>query len=423
MISLRLPFLAFIFFSGTAFAQTREPFQAEPSGPLLRSDVAGSRQHAGLEPNGFYVGAILVKPSVTTRIEGDTNVLNRTSDKRGDVFVVITPAISAVGGTERATYVVRAQAAVARFARLSSQNSETFGIEANGQLQLTRKTSLFARVAFDRRNEPRGQAGETAVEGSPAEYDQVETQLAARTETGALRLTASATATKRDYADIVRANGVSVDQQFRATNAISVGLKAEYAHPSGATLFVSGKYDRSDSPNARLCCDQSSKGGQWNAGIRAELTNLITSEITAGYVSREYKSPIYKDFNGLVWQSRIDWYPTELMSLSLSGGRKIVNSGIPSVAGIVVDSAVFQLFYEVRRNLDIVVTLARSFEDYREADTTASITAAGVEARYILGPRLAGGIYSRLRNRNSSDQQFLQGGSGIEGGLWLRASL
>lgn len=423
MISFRLPLLAMLCFSGTAFAQTREPFQAEPSGPLLRSNVAGSRQHAGLEPTGFYVAGILVKPSVTTRIEADSNVLNRASNKRGDVFVVITPTISAVGGTERATYVVRAQTAVARFATVSSQNSETFGIEANGKLLLTKKASVFARVAFDRRNEPRGQAGETTVEGSPAEYDQFETQLAARAETGALRLTASATATERDYADIVRANGVSVDQQFRATNAVSFGLKTEYAHPSDARLFVSGTYNRSDSPNARACCDQSSKGGQLNVGIRTELTNLILSELSAGYVSRDYASPVYKDFNGLVWHSKIDWYPTELMSLSLSGGRKIVNSGIPTVAAIVVDSAVFQLFYEVRRNLDVVVSFSRSYEDYREIDTSANATTAGVEARYVIGPRLAGGIYSRLRDRNSSDNQLLQGGSGIEGGLWLRASL
>lgn len=423
MIPFRLTTLAALLVSGTAFAQTREPFQAEPTGPLLRSDVAGSRQHAGLEPSGIRAGGLIVQPSVTARVEGDTNVLNRATNKRGDVFVILSPSIKATGGTEQASYVLKAQAAVARFASVTSQNSETFGIEANGRLALTNKASVFARVAFDRRNEPRGQAGETIAEGSPAEYDQIETQIAARAETGALRVTASATATKRDYADIVQANGQTIDQQFRATNAVALGLKAEYALPNGATLIGVGTYNRADSPNAPACCDQSSKGGQLAGGVRSELSNLISAEVIAGYVFRDYVSPVYRDFNGLTWQARVDWYPTELMSLSVASGRKIVNSGLPTVAGIVVDTTAFQLFYEVRRNLDLVFTLARSDENYREIDTTADATLIGLEARYILSSRLAGGLYSRFRDRNSSNQLQLQGGSGLEGGLWLRASM
>lgn len=423
MIPFRLTILAALLVSGKAFAQTREPFQAEPPGPLLRSDVAGSRQHVGLDPSGIRVGGLIVQPSVTARVEGDSNVLNRATNKRGDVFVVLTPSINAAGGTEEASYVVRAQAAVSRFASIASQNSETFGIEANGRLALTKKASLFARIAFERRNEPRGQAGETIVEGSPAEFDQIETQIAARAESGAVRLTASATATKRDYADITQADGKINDQAFRATNAVALGLKAEYALRNGATLIAAGTLNQSESPQAPTCCDQSSKGGQLTAGVRAEVSNLISAEVTSGYVFRDYSSPVYKDFNGLVWQAKLDWYPTQLMSFSLSGGRKIVSSGIPAVAGIVVDSALFQFFYEVRRNLDVIGTFARSHENYREIDTTANATVIGVEARYILSSRLAGGLYSRLRDRISSNPQQLQGGSGLEGGLWLRASM
>jgi hypothetical protein len=423
MIPFRLPFLATLFVSGTAFAQTSEPFQAEPSGPLLRSNVAGSRQQPGREATGTMVGGFIVQPSLTARIEGDNNVFNRSENKRGDIFVVIAPAINAASGTEQASFVLKAQAAVARFASISSQNSETFGIEANGRMMFTKKASVFARVAFNRRIEPRGQAGETIFEGSPAEYDELEAQIAARTEFNALRLTASATATTRDYADIIKADGQTEDQQFRASDVLAFGLKAEYALPTGATLIASGAINHAASPNAEPCCDRSSEGGQLNAGIRTELTKLISAEVSAGYVFREYESAVYADFNGPTWQAKIDWYPTPLMSLSLSGGRKIVNSGLPTVAGVVVDGAVFQLFYEVRRNLNLVFTLGRSSENYREINTIANATLAGIEGRYNLGPRLVVGAYSRLKDRTSSNPLQLQVGGGLEGGLWVRASL
>jgi hypothetical protein len=423
MIPFRLPILATLFVSGTAFAQTSEPFQAEPSGPLLRSNVAGSRQQPGQEAVGISVGDFLVQPSLTTRLEGDSNVLNRSSNKRGDLFIVIAPAIQAASGTEQANYVLKAQAAFARFASITSQNSETFGIEANGRMMLSKKTSVFARVAFDRRIEPRGQAGESIFEGSPAEYDQIEAQIATRAEFSALRLTAAATATKRDYKDIVQEDGKTKDQQFRASNVLAFGLKAEYALPTGTTLIASGAFNHANSPNAELCCDRSSDGGQLNAGIRTEITQLISTEVTAGYVFRDYKSKIYKDFNGATWQAKLDWYPTPLMSLSFSAGRKIVSSGMPAVAGVVVDSAGFQLFYELRRDLNLVFTLSKYEEDYREINTKSSATLTGIEGRYIMSPRIALGIYSRLRDRRSTNPSQLQGGNGLEGGLWLRAAL
>lgn len=423
MILFRLTLLATIFVSGTAFAQTREPFQSEPSGPLLRSNVAGSRQPEGMASEGITAGGIQIQPSLTVKVESDSNVLNRATQKRGSVFVVLVPTINAAGGTEQAGYVIRAQAAVARFASITSQNSETFGIEANGRLAIAKKASIFARIAFDRRNEPRGQAGETITEGSPAEYDQIEAQIAARAETGALRLTASATASKRSYADIKLENGRIEDQQFRASNIVALAAKAEYALPNGGVIFATGTYSNADSPNAPSCCDQSSKGGQFVAGTRTELSKLISAEISAGYVKRDYISSIYKDFGGPIWKAKVDWYPTPLMSLSVSSGRTIVNSGIPTVAGIIVDTTALQLFYEIRRNFDVVFTLARSDENYREIDTNATATLIGLEGRYIFNNRMTGGLFSRLRDRSSTNQLQLSGGSGMEAGLWLRASL
>jgi hypothetical protein len=89
----------------------------------------------------------------------------------------------------------------------------------------------------------------------------------------------------------------------------------------------------------------------------------------------------------------------------------------------VVDSAGFQLFYELRRDLNLVFTLSKYEEDYREINTKSSATLTGIEGRYIMSPRIALGIYSRLRDRRSTNPSQLQGGNGLEGGLWLRAAL
>lgn len=419
----RLIAFAALLLPAASYGQSREPFETSSAGPLLRADVAGSRQPAGLEPAGVHAGTVLVQPSLSVRAEADSNVLNRSSSKRGDIYVVFAPAVKASGEAGRAGYVVQAEAAAARFAKLTSQNSETFGLDGSVRFDVTRNAALFTRVSFDRKVEPHSSAGAASVEGSPAEYDQVEAQIAARMETGSSRFTASVTATELTYADITQTDGTIADQGFRDTSTLSLALKAEHAVPAGATLFVQGKYNWIDSTHPDPCCDRSSKGGQALAGIRADLGKLITAEFAAGYVFRNYDSPGYSDYGGLTWRARADWYATPLMSLSLAGGRSIVNSGIREVPAIIVDTASVQMFYEVRRNLNLVLTLARTDEDYREASTQAHTNLIGLESRYIFSSRYAGGAYARYRDRKSSGGGQLRDGSAIESGLWLRVGI
>ena len=423
MTPLRLIGLAALLAPNSSFAQSREPFEVEPSGPLLRADVAGSRQPSGTEAIGVQVGSALVRPTATVRAEADSNVLNRSSDERGDVFVVLAPAVTATLDSGRSTVVLRAEAAVARFASLNSQNSETFALEANGSLKISRNTALFARLSYDHKVEPRASAGGAQIEGSPAEYTQLEAQLAARTEIDDLRLTLSVSGNRRSYEDIHTSAGIIADQSFRDAETLAVAMKAEYAIPAGAVLFAQGFYSWTDSINPNPCCDRSASGGHLLGGFRADLTNLISAEAAVGYMVRTYDSAIYKDYKGLIWRGRLQWYPTPLVSLSLASDRQIANSSLPSVSGVVVDTITFQTFYEMRRNLNLIATLSRTSENYREAQTTTRGTVVGIEARYVSSPLLTTGIFARYRTRESSGTLPLRGGDGVEGGMWIRVSI
>lgn len=423
MIPIRLIFLAVLLAPVAGHAQSREPFESEPAGPLLRGDVAGSRQPAGMEPLGVHAGPLLVRPSITARVGADSNVLNRTSEKRGDVFVVLATAVSASGETGRASYVLRAEAAAARFASERSQNSETFGAEANGRLAVADRGSVFARVSFDRKVEPPGSAGAAAIEGSPARLDQLEAQLAVRADPGPFRITASATATRLEYAGITTADDTVVDQGFRDSEALTLGLKAEYSAPFGITMFIDGNYRWLDNLHPAANLDHSSNGGQVRIGMRGDITSLVTAQAAIGYVFADYDSPVFRDFGGLTWQARLEWYPTPLISVALASGRSLVNSGIPEVASVIVDTTSLQLHYEVRRNLDLVATLSRTNEDFRGSDARVHSTLIGLEGRYVLGPATSAGLYARLRLRNASGSSIPRGGGGMEGGMSLRLAL
>ena len=78
----RLLGLAVVLAPVSAYGQTRNPFEGQPVGPLLRDDVAGSRQIPGYEPEGVKPGALTLLPTLTGAVDGDTNVLNVAANMR-----------------------------------------------------------------------------------------------------------------------------------------------------------------------------------------------------------------------------------------------------------------------------------------------------------------------------------------------------
>ena len=423
MTSLRFLGLALVLAPAAASGQSRDPFLGQPAGPLLRDDVAGSRHIPGYEPAGVQVGPLRVLPSLTGSVEGDTNILNRTSDKRRDVYFTLAPAVTASGGAGKAEYVLRAEAAVSRFATLARQNRETWKLGAQASVPLTGRVTVAASGGYGREVEPNYAASAAATVGGPALYDQLDGSAGLNVDLGTTRLTGTTSIVRVAYRPITQENGIVVDQSFRDQRTVALGLKAEHGLPGGQELFAQGEYHWIDSLHPQLCCDRTSTGGNALGGGRIELGHLVEAEVAAGYEWRNYRSAAFRDYGGLAWRAKVEWYATPLVSVALSTRRDIVNSGIATAAGVVVDTVMLRVFYEMRRNLNFILTGIRTHEDYRDISLTAHGESVGLEGRYVINDRYALGAYGRYRNRSSDNSALPRQGSAIQGGLTLRFTM
>jgi len=410
-------------FSSAAFGQSREPFEAAPQGPLLKNDVAGARQAYPVELSGVRVGPVTVLPSLTARVEADSNVLNRTNNTRGDVFVVLAPQLRAVSRSGDAMYVLQADAAITRFAKLTQQDRETFGLEANATVPVMNNIGLFGRASFDRRVELNANPGAGELFGSPVGYDQAEGQLAARLERGATRVTIAGTVTRLKFEDLRVDGGARLDQSFRDTDTEIIGAYAEHSLRTGLILTANARYSFIDSRRPLVCCDRTAEGGQALAGFRADISPLISADVAVGYGFRNFKSPLFKDFGDIMWRGRLDWYTTRLISVSLGAKRTFANSGVVGSAIVVLDDVTAQVFYEFRRNLNLVATAEYGHEDYRGTAITAKNHIAGLEARYAVTPQVSAAAYSRYHDRSTSNANLSRTGKGVEFGIWLRSAI
>lgn len=406
-----------------ASAQSRDPFLGQPAGPLLRNDVAGSRQVPGYEAAGVQIGPLRVLPTLTASVDGDTNVLNRAALKRRDVYFTLAPAVTASGTAGRAQYVLLAAAAVTRFGTLARQDRETWNLAAQGSVPLTGRLKLAASGGFARLVEPNSGASASVTVGGAALYDKLDGALGLSADLGTTRLTGTASIARVVYRPVTQDNGIAVSQSFRDQRTVALRLKAEHGLPGGQELFAQGEYNWIETLDPAPCCDRTATGGNTLGGIRARLGHLVEAEVAAGYEWRNFRSATFRDYRGLAWRAKVEWYATPLVSVALSTRRDIVNSGIPAAGGVTVDIVTLTAFYEMRRNLNFILTGTHTHEDYRDINQTAYGDAVKLEGQYVINDRYALGAYGRYRNRGSDTSALPRQGNALEGGLSLRFSM
>jgi len=410
--------------AGAAHAEERDPFAPRPPLPLLRDDVAGTRQIPGYAAPGIRMGAFLVTPQAALAAEADSNVLNRRTDKRGDTALTLSGGFAARADLGRAALGLGASGSLVRYARLTGQNHETYALEAKAAVPLGAVLQLGTGVSWSRQREPNYTAG-SAGGDSATLYRQLGGTLGLAADLGPTRLSARLDLDRFDYLPVARA-GLRVDQSYRDQRVLTARLRAEHALPAGRALFAQASYRWGNSLHPSPCCDRTARGGEVVAGLKGDLTHLVAAELAAGYQWRNYRSPLLRDYRGAAWRAKVEWYPTPLVSLALSARRDIVDSGLPTSAGVVVDSARLQVFYELKRNVNLIASAGLARETYRD-DVTAGLTAhtagAGLEARVALSNRYLVGAFARFRNRSSDSPLLPSRGSAVEGGLSLRLTL
>lgn len=409
--------------SAEASGQSHSPFNRAPTGPFWRADVAGSRQDAGMEPVGARLGGMNVQAAISTTIAGDSNVQRTAVGAQSDAFVIVAPQVSAASETADRRIVLQARTAAYRYARLTSQDRETYTLSGDVEFRIKRNTVLAARASQRQSFEPFASAAASETVGNPARYNALRGEIGSRTETGNLRLSTLVSVERREYAAIVDVRGRTVDQNFRDTRTLSLAINGEVATPTLLTPVFAGDLSSISSLAPQACCDRSGRGGSATAGVHAQVTPLLAFELTGGFAFRNFTSGALKGYSGPIWHARGEWYPSPLITVTADVSRSIENGGLRDAAGVVADRWSGKLYYEVRRNLDAVITVSGTREDYRGTGIIAHDFATGIDLKYVATRHLQGTAYVIYRDRTASNPRLPGVGSAIEGGLSLRTAL
>lgn len=412
------PILAVLFALAPVAARSQTapaPFPGDQA-VLFRDDAAGTRPHLGYDLTGIALGPFQAYPSLTMSAGGDSNVFNRP-DARGDVVGVVQPALRVASDWGRHAIELDAFGRFSRFARLTEQDSDEYSVRGSGRYDIAAHSYIALDASYGRLAEPRGSAGLNFDGGTPSVFRQTKADLGGSTEFGAMRASATVAVETRRYEPITLPDRSTFDQRFRDTRSIVVAPRLDYALSGLIGVFVSGAYTSFTSTRPLDCCRRDAVGGLALGGVHVALDDIVVGEAAIGWRARDFDLARYRDYSGVAVYAKLDWYPTELVSVRLAADQDFENSGITQVAGILARQFSLTGYYELVRNINLTASALYLNEKYRGLGVNTDTVRIAFGGEYLLNKALGLGLNLSYRDRAASAGAIIPAYHGFQGNV------
>ncbi|WP_029415025.1 outer membrane beta-barrel protein [Brevundimonas bacteroides] len=342
------------------------------------------------EALGVPVGTFTAYPSLQLDAESNDNIFATRTGTQDDWIFRLKPEISLESGWSRHALALFARANIARYQDFDEENFEDWGIGANGRLDFTRATNLALGVDYASLTEPRSSSNAPASTIEPISYDITSAYAAGTTVRGRTKLSARADVRTFDYEDGRTAGGVVIDQDNRDRTITSLTGRGDYAVSPATALFVQATVNTRDYDTATsaLLPARDSDGYEILAGANFELGAVARGEVAVGYISQEFDAAVYDKIDGFGARGQLEWFPTQLTTVTGTASRTVEDSGIAGSGGYLSTAVGVRIDHELLRNVLLNADISLSSDDYQGLDREDERLQYGIGGTYLLNRNL-----------------------------------
>jgi hypothetical protein len=340
---------------------------------------------------GDYAGSFLLKGAVELSVGYDTNP-GRLAVPQGSPFYVIAPEFLAVSNWERHAVVADLRGSFTGYGNNLMPNADGTPLSApinidrpnfighvDGRLDVSNDTRLLAQgrllVTTDNPGSPNVQAGLLRY---PV-YTTVGGTVGLDQNFNRLQVSGGATVDRTDYQWSKLTDGTSTSNDDRNFTQYGGVGRVSYEVLPGLKPFgeVEGDTRVHDLYLDRNGFARNSTGGYVKAGSSFEFSRLLTGELAIGWAERSYVDPRLPKLQGFLTAGSLIWTATPLTTARFITDTQIVETTLPSTAGILVRTYTFEVDHDFRRWLTGIGRFTYGTLDYQgniRRDQTYSVS-------------------------------------------------
>jgi hypothetical protein len=335
---------------------------------------------------GVPVSTFLMYPKLNVITGYNDNIFASQTGVQGAGFVQLQPSIGLKSQWSQNELDFVSHASINRYFDKGSENSEDYGGGLNGRLDVLSDTKLTGGASYDLETEPR--EAETALRNTvnPVQFGIWQAQASGSHQFNRLQISLSGTWDSFSYLDgRDPVTGGLVDEHYRNVQDYGETLRADYALSPDTALFVSGNINQHvysvQPPLVPMSFD--SHGVEVLGGVNFQITSLVSGEVGIGYYQEDFPHVANQNLDGFAIHGSVQWFPTDLTTVTLKVNRFVQDSAIQTSAGYVDTGAVASVDHELRYNVILSGMFSYNHDDYQGVDRADDRWGAGVGVKYL----------------------------------------
>ena len=365
---------------------------AEAAGPPAsnfdrdRNVSVAERARPEYQAAGLQLGGVTAYPRLTVGVERDDNIYAAATGAREDTIYVVQPELV----LQRVTADSRIQAFVRGGRAMNDEFVKESATEYQGGLtgyyEIGGGIRLTGGGDYGRYIEPRSSTLTPGGTAKPIDYRLGQANLGLSWTMDRLRLTGGAEYQDYNFDDGRTTADAEVDQDFRDRQIMTYNARAEYAVTPNASVFLVSAFDdrKYDSQPPAVALNRGSKGKTIAVGGAFDYGALARGEIQVGYVEQDYAEATLRDIDGITAKATVEWFPTELTTLTLTGSRDVRDATVPGAGGFFSGNYGLQLDQELLSNLIVTARVGYGLDQYKGIDREDKRTTGYLGANYLL---------------------------------------
>ncbi len=338
---------------------------------------------------GMQLGGFSLFPKLTLGAETDDNIYAANTNTRDDTIYTVQPELV----IQSTSSISQLQAFVRGGRRMNKdfvkETTTEYQTGASGYYDLG-GIRLTGGGDYGRYTEARTSTTAPTTTAKPVQYKLGQANIGLTYSLDRLRLTGRAEMQDYDFKDGRTTANAEVDQDFRDRQIITYSARAEYALTPDTSVFLVSAFDdrRYDRQPPAVTLNRDSQGVDIAVGASFDISALVRGDIQLGYVNQDYDAASLRDIKGMTGKATVEWFPTELTTLTLTGARDVRDATAAGAGGFLSGNYGLQIDQELLSNLILTARAGYGRDDYKGIDREDKRTSGYLGANYLLNRNL-----------------------------------
>lgn len=365
------------------------------------------------------LGTLTLAPSMAIKGGFDDNIFATETGKVADEFTRFMPEAALHTNGSQSTWTLDGRAQIDRYLHRTTEDIADYAITAGGITKIDHATTLRTAVRVESEHQSRLSQDIFAFTIRPIRYTEQSGALGLTRDWGKFRADGEALLARFDYRNGRLPDGTILDQQTSDQTTYRLTMKLSYAQTPSLAWFLNASYNnRNYRVGTVQTPERDSQGYQILAGVNFEPAALIRGSIGIGYIKQTFRLPFYTNLGGLGYEAKIQWFPTQLTTVTLTGQRSVLDSGIPGSGGYLSTEVGLHVDHEWLRQLILSAEIGLQHNKYNNLDRVDDRITGMAQASYKMNryasidlryDRLDQSSHGADRFRAYIDNRFLVG--------------